>query len=129
MRDLLTTFFAILVGIVVYRYHRAIWGVLARFDAKNRARIAQEEHDRGDNLAHFRHTLKLAEEQIEQVQEIRYSNSRVATPLVAYVFEGKRYASRESAEEARTEAVRAKARAFYTELPIALTRRDDDRLH
>ena len=129
MHDLLTTFFAVLAGILVYRYHREILAVFQRFDARNRARIEEEERDRSDNLAHFRHTLKLAEEQVEQVSEVRYSDSRTATPLVAYVFEGQRFASRERAEEARTEKVRGKARAFYTELPIALTSRDDDRLH
>ena len=129
MHDLLTTFFAVLAGILVYRYHREILAVFQRFDARNRARIEEEERDRSDNLAHFRHTLKLADEQVEQVSEVRYSDSRTATPLVAYIFEGQRFASRERAEEARADKVRAKARTFYTELPIALTSREDDRLH
>ena len=129
MANLLTTFVAIVIGILIYHFRARIWGVVQRFDARNRARIEEEERDRGDNLAHFRHTLKLAEEQVEQVSEIRYSDSRTATPLIAYVFEGQRFGSRERAEEARTDKVRAKARGFYMELPLALTSRDDDRLH
>ena len=129
MRDLLTTFFALLAGIFIYRYHRQILDALGRFDARNRARLAEEERDRSDNLAHFRHTLKLAEEQVEDVQEVRYSDSRTATPLVAYVFEGERFARREDAERARADKVRGKARAFYLDLPLALTSRSDDRLH
>lgn len=128
VHDLLTTFFAIVVGIFVYRFRDRIWTALKRFDAHNQARIEEEERDRADTLAHFRHTLKLAEEQVEQVSELRYSDSRTATPLVAYVFEGQRFASRERAEEVRAEKVRAKARAFYRELPVALTSYNDDRL-
>ena len=83
MANLLTTFVAIVIGILIYHFRARIWGVVQRFDARNRARIEEEERDRGDNLAHFRHTLKLAEEQVEQVSEIRYSDSRTATPLIA----------------------------------------------
>lgn len=126
--NLLTTFAAIVIGILIYHFRARIWGVVQRFDAKNRERLEEEERDRGDNLAHYRHTIKLADEQVEQVQEVRYSESRVATPLVAYVFEGKRYASRERAEEARILKVREKAREFYIELPFALASSNDDRL-
>lgn len=129
MHDLIVTFLALVAGILVYRYHRDILAVLKRFDERNRARIEGEARDRSDSLAHFRHTLKLAEEQVEQVSEVRYSDSRTATPLVAYVFEGERFGSRAAAEHAREEKVRAKARAFYMELPLALASRGDDRLH
>ena len=129
MRDLLTTFFAVIAGILIYRYRMEILGVFERFDRRNRARIEAEERDRADSLAHFRHTLKLAEEQVEDVSEVRYSDSRTATPLVAYIFKGQRFASRERAEEARAEKIRAKARDFYRELPLALSKRGDDLLH
>jgi hypothetical protein len=129
MRDLFTTFFAVIAGILVYRYRMEIWRVLERFDRRNRARIEEEERDRGDSLAHFRHTLRLAEEQVEEVSEVRYSDSRTATPLIAYVFEGQRFPSRERAEEARAEKIRTKAREFYRELPLALQKRGDDRLN
>ena len=128
MGKLLTTFCFVIAGILVYRFRMEILGVFQRFDARNRARIEEEERDRGDNLAHYRHTLKLADEQIEQVSEVRYSDSRTATPLVAYVFEGKRFGSRERAEQARLEKVREKARSFYIELPFALSRSNDEKL-
>jgi hypothetical protein len=101
-----------------------------RIDAKIRARHEEEAQDRGDNLAHYRHTIKLADEQIEQVQEARYADapSDGVTPLTAYVFEGKRYPSRERAEEARLLKVREKAREFYIELPFALSSTNDEKL-
>lgn len=129
MRDLLTTFFAVIVGILLYRYHRNILAVFERFDRRNRERMAEEERDRGDSLAHYRHTLKLADEHTEAVSEIEIRDPRTATPVTRYVFEGEQYATRAEAERARAETVRAKARAFYTELPVALTSRGDERLH
>jgi hypothetical protein len=128
--NLLTTFIAIVAGIVIYHYRAQIWGVVQRFDAKTKARHEEEARDRGDNLAHYRHTIKLADEQIEQVQEVRYAktHSAGATPLVAYVFEGKRYPNREQAEDARLLKVREKAREFYIELPFALASTNDDKL-
>jgi hypothetical protein len=129
MRDLLITFFAVVAGILVYRFHRRIFAGLRRFDQRNRARIAEEQRDRGDNLAHFRHTLRLAEEHTEKVSEIARSDPRTATPVTRYVFEGAEFATRREAERAREEIVRAKARAFYSELPVALTARGDERLH
>ena len=129
MRDLVITFFAVIAGILVYRYHRAILARLERFDERNRARIDQEQRDRGDNLAHFRHTLTLAEEHTEEVSEITRTDPRTATPVTRYVFEGEEFATRREAEKAREEIVRAKARAFYSELPVALTARGDEKLN
>ena len=129
MHALLTTFVGLVAGILIYGFRDRILAKFRQFDDRNRERIAEEERDRSDNLAHFRHTLKLAEEQVEHVSEVRYSDSRTATPLIAYVFEGERFASRDEAERAREEKVRAKARDFYMELPVALASRGDDRLH
>ncbi len=129
MRDLFFTFFGVIAGILLYRYHRPILAVLERFDAKNRARIAEQAHERSDALAHFRHTLKLADEQVEAVSEVTVSDPRTATPVTRYVFEGEQFATRAEAEHAREERVRAKARAFYMELPTALSPRGDERLH
>ena len=129
MRDLIQRSLAILVGILIYRYHREILAALRRFDARNRARLAGEERDKADSLAHYRHTLTLAEEQVEEVDEITLSDSRTATPVKRYVFEGEHFATRREAERAREEKVRAKARAFYLELPLALSARGDDKLH
>ncbi len=129
MQGLIQMSLAILAGILIYRYHPEILAMLKRFDDRNRARIAGEERDKADSLAHYRHTLTLAEEQVEEVGEITLSDSRTATPIKRYVFEGEHFATRRDAERAREEKVRAKARAFYTELPLALSARGDDKLH
>ena len=129
MQSLIEMSLAILAGILIYRYHREILAALKRFDDRNRARIEDEERDKADSLAHYRHTLKLAEEQVEAVGEVTLSDPRTATPVTRYVFEGQHFAARGEAERAREEKVRAKARAFYMELPLALSARGDDRLH
>ena len=129
MHDLIVTFFVLVAGILVYRYHREIIAVVKRFDERNRARIEADERDRSDSLAHFRHTLKLAEEHTEAVSEITLSDPRTATPVTRYIFEGEQFAARREAERARADKVRAKARVFYIELPRALTSRGDERLH
>lgn len=128
MRDLIVTFLIVVAGIFIYHYRHGILRVLRRFDERNRARIEGEKRDRGDALSHFRHTLALAEEQVEAVSEIMLSDPRTATPVTRYVFEGEQYATRREAERAREEKVRAKARAFYMELPSALAHRGKDRL-
>jgi hypothetical protein len=120
----------ILAGILFYRYHRAIFAALRRFDLQNRIRQEQEYRDRQDSLAHFRHTLKRAEEQVEDIGEITLSDVKTGTAVTRYLFEGERFATKKDAENARADKVRALARKFYMELPAALAaRRDDGRLH
>ena len=87
---------------------------LRRFDAENIRRIAQQERDKADPEAHFRHALEVANEQVEAVQEIRTG------AVVQYLFETELYFTREDAEEARAERVGVIARRFYQELPAAL---------
>ncbi|MBU6445561.1 MAG: hypothetical protein KGR48_16790 [Alphaproteobacteria bacterium] len=129
MLGLIEMSLAILAGILIQRYHREILAALKRFDDRNRARIEGEARDKADSLAHYRHTLTLAEEQVEEVSEVTLSDPRTATPLTRYVFEGEHFTTRREAERVREEKVRAKARAFYMELPLALSARGDDRLH
>lgn len=120
----------IAVGLLLYRYHRQILASLSRFDARNRARQVEEIRDRYDALAHFRHTLLRAEEQIEAVTEIEEKDLRTGLPAQHYLFDGETYGSKEEAERERAEKVRALARNFYLDLPRALSaRRDEDRLH
>jgi hypothetical protein len=120
----------ILAGILFYRYHRQIFAALRRFDLQNRIRQEQEYRDRQDSLAHFRHTLKRAEEQVEDIGEITLSDVKTGTAVTRYLFEGERFATKKDAENARADKVRALARKFYMELPAALAaRRDDGRLH
>ena len=121
--QLLTIFAVLLVAILAYRYHRPVLAALKRFDDANRARIEGEIRDRTDSLAHFRHTLKIAEEQVEEIGEITVPDERTGQPVTRYVFEGEVYADRREALRAREEKVRVKARAFYMELPAALAAR------
>jgi hypothetical protein len=101
----------VLACIGFYRYALP-W--LRRFDQANVARIAQQERDRSDANAHIRHALEVADQQVEEVQEIKTGNS------THYLFESEVFATREEAEEMRARRVGAVARRFYQELPKAL---------
>jgi hypothetical protein len=130
MRDILTAFAFVVVAIAIYRYHRVIGAALRRFDARNVRRIADQEREKSDPLAHYRQTLRTAEEQVEQVCELTVSDERLGTPVMRFVFEGQHFATREDAERERAEKIRAIARGYYAELPIALAeRRGNETLH
>jgi hypothetical protein len=129
MSRLFTVAAALLVAIVVVRLWPRILAALKRFDAQNVARIRQEQVDRGDQLAHFRHTMGTAEEQVEEIFEISELDPRTATAVTRYVFEGERYATRWEAEKARAQKIGDIARGFYRELPAALAHRGKDRLN
>lgn len=130
MSRLFATAAVLLVAIVVVRFWPRIIAVLKRFDAANIARIRQEQIDRGDQLAHFRHTLGTAEEQVEDITEITELDPRTATSVTRYVFEGERFATRWEAEKVRAQKIGDIARGFYRELPAALrARRGDERLN
>jgi hypothetical protein len=118
----------VLAAILIYRFHRSILAALARFDARNAARKLEEARDRHDRLAHYKHTLKLAEEQVDEVVETTVPDQRTGAQVSRFVFEGEAFVSREDAEAARQEAIVAKAREFYVELPTALTRRGNGTL-
>jgi hypothetical protein len=87
---------------------------LKRFDQANVARIAQQERDKADANAHFRHALDVANEQVEEVQEIKTGD------VTHYLFEAQVFTTREEAEEMRAQRVGVVARRFYDELPAAL---------
>ena len=87
---------------------------LKRFDQANVARIAQQERDKADANAHFRHALDVADEQVEHVQEIKTGD------IIRYLFEAQMFATRDEAEEMRARRVGVVARRFYEELPVAL---------
>lgn len=126
LRDLLTTSLIIAALLVIFRYRHEIAAALARFDARNVKRIEQEQRDRSDPIAHFRHTLKVAEEQVEDVSEVTVADERLGTPVTRYVFEGEQFSSRFEAERVRAEKIREIARGFYVELPRALANRKQD---
>ena len=91
---------------------------LKRFDQANVARIAQQERDKADANAHFRHALDVADQQVEEVQEIKTGD------VTHYLFEAQVYATRDEAEEMRARRVGVVARRFYDELPAALMGRE-----
>jgi hypothetical protein len=128
MRDMLSAAVFLLVAILVFGFRERILAVLGRFDARNVARRRQEASDRQDRLAHYRHTLDLAGEQVEEIGETTLPDARTGTRVTRYLFEGEMFASRDEAEAARNEAIVAKAREFYKELPAALTRRGNGKL-
>jgi hypothetical protein len=101
----------VLVCIGFYRF-----GIprLKRFDQANVARIAQQERDKADANAHFRHALDVANQQVEEAQEIKSGD------VTRYLFEAQVFATREEAEEMRAQRVGVIARRFYDELPAAL---------
>jgi hypothetical protein len=129
MQSLISTTIIIVAAILLYRYRAPIVLALRRFDSRNRKRIEEEISDRRDPVAHYKHTLRLAEEQVEEVGEIATRDARTGEPLVRYVFEGEQFASRDEAEAARQRSIVGKARQFYVELPAALAHRRKETLH
>lgn len=108
----------VLVCIGFYRYGLPI---LKRFDQANVARIAREQRDRAEPNAHIRHALEVADQQVEEVQEVKVGT------LSHFLFEAEVFASREEAEEMRARRVGVVARRFYEELPAALMSRGEPR--
>ena len=108
----------VLVCIGFYRFGLPM---LKRFDQANVARIAREQRDRAEPNAHIRHALEVADEQVEEVQEVKVGN------LTHFLFEAEVFASREEAEEMRARRVGVVARRFYEELPAALMSRGEPR--
>lgn len=127
---LIDTWLLIVAAIVLVRFWPRIYGRWQRFDRANIARRRQEREDRRDRLAHFRHTIDIAAEQVEDVQEFETADERTGTKVIRYLFEGETFATRDEAEQVRTAKIGDIARGFYRELPRALAaRREDDRLN
>ncbi len=113
----------VLAGILLYHFREYWLGALKRFDTENLARQEEERLDRRDPLAHFKHTLRIAGEEVEEVREIVEPDERTGDPVTRYIFGAEKFATREEAEEARNIVVVAKARIFYRNLPAALAAR------
>ncbi|HVP83673.1 MAG TPA: hypothetical protein VMS78_03020 [Rhizomicrobium sp.] len=128
MRDLLYMAALVLILVFVFGYRERILAVLARFDRRNVERQMEQLQERSDPTAHFKHTLKLAEEQVEEISEIAVSDERTATPVTRYLFQGETFATRMEAEKARAETIGQIARGFYAELPKALAARGNGKL-
>jgi hypothetical protein len=117
-------------GILAYWLWPRLSAALKRFDEGNRDRIVRDWQDRRDGRAHIRHTLEVAEEQVEAVVEVPDTDPRTGTAVTRYSFEGVWYASRDEAERVRAEKIGDIARGFYRDLPAALAaRRRDGRLN
>ncbi|MGH6889343.1 MAG: hypothetical protein ACREHF_09125 [Rhizomicrobium sp.] len=128
MHGLYMTAGVVLAAILAYGFRKPVLAALARFDARNAARKFEEMRDRQDRNAHYKHTLRLAEEQVDTVTEIAVPDERTGAPVSRFLFAGETFAVREEAEEARQAAIFAKAREFYVELPAALMRRRGGKL-
>jgi hypothetical protein len=126
VHGLYTTAALVLAAIVAYRFYRPILAALERFDSRNTERKIAEIRDRQDRHAHYKHTMELAEEQVDVVREITVTDERTGAPVSRFLFAGEQFTTREDAEAARQEAIVVKAREFYVELPAALTRRGGD---
>lgn len=129
MESLITTTAVIVGAILLYRYRAPLIAALRRFDARNVERIREEIMDRRDPVAHFKHTFRTAEEQVEEIGEIELLDPRTGEPVKRFLFEGEQFANREDAEAARRQSITGKARQFYQELPAALTHRRKETLH
>ena len=90
----------------------------ASVDAANVARIAQQARDKADANAHIRHALEVAEQQVEEIQEVKVGD------ITHFLFEAQAYTTREEAEDMRARRVGVIARRFYDELPAALMGRE-----
>jgi hypothetical protein len=95
----------VLGGILVYGFRARILDRLRRFDQRNIARRRREMDDRRDRFAHYKHTLELAGEQVEEIGEIKVPDERTGDPVTRYLFEGETFASRDEAEAVRNEKI------------------------
>ena len=94
---------------------------LQKFDRENVERIAQQARDKTDANAHFRHALDIADQQVEEVQEVRVGD------ITHYLFEAQAFTTRAEAEDMRARRVGVVARRFYEDLPAALMSRGEPR--
>jgi hypothetical protein len=111
---MVTTIFAVIALFLAFR--ERITRVFKRFAARNAERRAEEARALFDRYAHYRQTVALAEEQVEEITKLRTKDARTGEPVERYIFLGTQYATRREAEAARHETVIEKAREFYLEL-------------
>ena len=116
MSDLLSLLVLFLGGALAYAFRYRLMAPFKRFDARNAARRAEEFRALTDRNAHYRQTVKAAEEQVEAVAKVTVADERTGEPLDRYLFLGTQYATHEEAEAARHAAVIEKAREFYIDL-------------
>lgn len=127
MRNIFLIAVVFFAGALLFRFGGPILDSLRRFDARNAARRSEEFRSRFDPHAHYRQTLRLAEDQVEEVTKIMVPDARTGIMVPRYVFLGVQFASEEEAQDARRAAVTEKARAFYTELDRLWLKRRQER--
>ncbi len=127
MIDLIWVSAGILLCLLMVRFRDRILGGLKRFDERNVARIARQQRDLSDPAAHIRHTLEIADEQVEPVEKITVPDQRTGQPVTPYMFQAQVFGTREEAEEMRAHRVEVVARRFYQELPTALSAKSEPR--
>jgi hypothetical protein len=116
LTNLLTLALTFLVGVLLYRFRDRVLAPFRRFEARNAARRAEEARALFDRTAHYHQTLKVAEEQVEEVTKIRVADERTGEPVERFLFLGVQYATLAEAEAARYVEIIAKARDFYIDL-------------
>jgi hypothetical protein len=116
MRDLIILVVSFVAVVTLYKFRARIFLALRRFDARNAMRRYEELRDRHDRFAHYKHTVRLAEEEVEEVTTMAVPDERTGQPVTRFLFLGKQYATGNEAEMARRAAVMAKARDFYLDL-------------
>ena len=124
MSDTLEIVLMVLALTASVALRRPILRALRRFDAKNTQRRMQEYRSAFDQYAHYRQTVDLVEEQVEDVSAVSVPDERTGQPVARYLFLGTWYPTRKAAEEARRAVVIEKARDFYMDLDrVFLSRR------
>ena len=124
MTDNLEIVLIVLAVTAAVALRRQIWRALRRFDAKNTERRMQEYRSAFDQYAHYRQTIDIVEEQVEDVSAVSVPDERTGQPVTRYLFLGTWYPTRKEAEEARRAVVIEKARDFYVDLDtVYLARR------
>jgi len=114
--NLLSLAILLVAGALIYKFHHRILLPFRRFEANNAARRAEEARALFDRYAHYRQTVQLAEEQVEEVTKLKMADARTGEPVDRYMFLGVTYGTRREAEAARHAAVIEKAREFYIDL-------------
>lgn len=106
----------LLVALAVVALRRPVMRALRRFDQRNAERRMQELRSAIDPYSHYRQTVDVVQEQIEEVSPVTVPDERTGEPVTRYLFLGVWYATRKEAEEARQSVVIEKAREYYREL-------------
>jgi hypothetical protein len=124
LSNLLSLLAVFIAAAVLYRFRARVLGVFRRFEARNAARRMEEFRALTDRDAHYRHTIALADEQVEPVAKITVRDERTGEPVQRYLFLGESYADLKEAETVRYRQVISKAREFYIDLDrVFLSRR------